>query len=395
MSTNSANMSTPGASDDVAKIAVLQTTANNAIQNGQIPVAVGCYEQLLALKPTNPDILGTLGVLWYQAGNKDRALSLLCQAFELAPRDPTIRKNYSNMHIGAARDHMAQGRLSEAVACFRIPLSLAPEDADLRVDFTNALELSGEKAVLNDFMAGVTPDQLGTHLLVACMPKSGSTLLKECLRGLTGWQEAMLSYAYLQNEQEIFLPNLLKVALENTITQQHCRATGPNVQILQAFGIRPVVLIRHLPDIVLSMSDFYDQGAITNTFFSEAWPTLDQTGKYDLVIDHVMPWYAAFYASWEATARLGKLDCLMVSYEEMIADKPATLHRVSEFLGINKTLNDCKAVIENIEGDAQKTRMNKGVTGRGAAALNDDQKSRLRRLVKTYGSLDLERVGLA
>lgn len=359
-------------------------------------MAVGCYEQLLALEPANPDTLGNLGALWYRAGNKDRALNLLSQAYELTPQDPTIRKNYASVHIGAAQDHMGQNRFAEAVACFRIPLSLDPEDINLRVDFSNALELSGEKALLSDFVAGMAQDQLGKHILVACMPKSGSTLLKESLLTLTGWQETFLSYAYLQNEQEIYLPNLLNVALKNTVTQQHCRATGPNTQIMQAFGIRPVVLIRHLPDIVLSMSEFYDQGAISNTFFGDVWPTLDQTGKYDLVIDHVMPWYAAFYASWERAIRLEALDCLIVSYEEMIADKPATLLRVSEFLDLGKSLPDCEAVIGNVEGgNQQKTRFNKGVAGRGAEALNDDQKARLRRLVEAYGNLDLKRVGLA
>ena len=82
------------------------------------------------------------------------------------------------------------------------------------------------------------------------------------------------------------------------MTQQHCRATGPNTQILQAFGIRPVILVRRLDDIVLSLSDFYNGGATVNTFYGDVWPTLDQPAKYDLIIDHMMPWYASFYASW-------------------------------------------------------------------------------------------------
>ena len=83
------------------------------------------------------------------------------------------------------------------------------------------------------------------------------------------------------------------------MTQQHCRATGPNTQILQAFGIRPVVLVRRLDDIFLSLCDFYDGGAIINTFYGDVWPTLDPSAKFDQIIDNMIPWYASFYASWE------------------------------------------------------------------------------------------------
>jgi LPS sulfotransferase NodH len=259
----------------------------------------------------------------------------------------------------------------------------------------NALELSGIRAELGDFMPGLAPDRLGRHVLIACMPKSGSTFLKEVLCALTGWSEAQLSYAYLQNEQELHLPNLLRVASENTITQQHCRATGPNTQIMQGFAIRPIVLVRRLEDVVLSLSDFYDAGAVTNTFFGAVWPTLDSVGKVELIIDHVMPWYAGFYASWERAVKLGRLECLFVTYEEMIADKPGAVDRIAAFLGLGKSVAECAAAVTRIDADAARTRFNKGGAGRGAAALSEEQKARLRRLFAGYGDVDLGRIGLA
>ena len=48
----------------------------------------------------------------------------------------------------------------------------------------------------------------------------------------TGWLDTLLSYTYLWNEQELYLPYLLRAASNNSVTQQHCRATGPNTQIL-------------------------------------------------------------------------------------------------------------------------------------------------------------------
>ena len=155
-----------------------------------------------------------------------------------------------------------------------------------------------------------------------------------------------------------------------------------------------MVLVRRLDDIVLSLCDFYDGGAIINTFYGDVWPTLDPSAKFDQIIDHMIPWYASFYASWERSARTEKLDCLFVTYEEMIADKPAAIAAIADDLQLGKTAEECAAAAETVDGDAVKTRFNKGGAGRAAAALDDDQKDRLRKLVSIYGDVDLDRVGL-
>jgi hypothetical protein len=109
---------------------------------------------------------------------------------------------------------------------------MIPGNSGCGVDLANALESSGIPAELGDFIPNAAPEQFGTHLLITCMPKTGSTFLKETLCKLTGWPDTLLSYAYLRNEQEFYLPYLLRAASNNMVTQQHCRATGPNTQIL-------------------------------------------------------------------------------------------------------------------------------------------------------------------
>jgi hypothetical protein len=108
-----------------------------------------------------------------------------------------------------------------------------------------------------------------------------------------------------------------------------------------------------------------------------------------------MPWYAGFYASWERAVKLGRLECLFVTYEEMIADKPGAVDRIAAFLGLGKSVAECAAAVTRIDADAARTRFNKGGAGRGAAALSEEQKARLRRLFAGYGDVDLGRIGLA
>lgn len=400
---------------DTIKIKALIALANSAWAKGDIQTATFNCEQLVLLDPKNAAALRNLGVLYLQSGNKEhaakifddagvlylqsgnkeRAAKIFGDAYAIAPRNENIRENYINTLVSNSLDWSNSGNYSQAIEWIRKVLVLEPNHPGMRVNLANALELTGQRAELADFMPGVPATQLGQHLLIACMPKSGSTFLLAALRALTGWPEAHFAYAYMQNEQEIYLPNVLQVARDHTVTKIHCRATGPNTQILQAFDIRPIVLVRSFPDIVVSLSDFFDQGATVNTFFGDIWPTLDEQGKYDLIIDHVMPWYAGFYASWERAQRLGRLNCLFVIYREMVADKPAMVARIADFLGLHKTPEECAAAVSAVDGNAAGTRFNRGIVGRGTRTLSTEQIARLRRLVTIYRNVDLKRIGVA
>lgn len=67
---------------------------------------------------------------------------------------------------------------------------------------------------------------------------------------------------------------------------------------------------------------------------------------------------------------------------------------VADFLHLGKTADNCVAAVQAVDSDGEKTRHNKGVAGRGAAALDNNQKARLRKLFGIWGDLNLERIGL-
>ena len=65
-------------------------------------------------------------------------------------------------------------------------------------------------------------------------------------RGASGRRFMFSVYASLQNEQELDLPHFIKFGNVNTVTQQHARASEANIQIMQAFGVQPTVLVRNI-----------------------------------------------------------------------------------------------------------------------------------------------------
>ena len=262
------------------------------------------------------------------------------------------------------------------------------------VNFTNALAATGGRANLSDFTTELTEQQLGRHIFIACVPKTASTFLKNLLLKLTGYRDLFAVYAAGQTEHEIYLPTLCEFARLDTVTQQHCRASDANVHLMQAFGIRPVVLVRNIFDSVMSLLDFYDKGAFKTSYFRADWPSLNEQTKIDLLIENVIPWYFQFVASWDQVERRKRLDVHWLSYEELTADKCSAVLKVLEFYGLGASRRGVEQCIAQIEGNREKNRFNKGVAGRGKSGLSDLQKKQVRRLAGYFPSTDFGCIGL-
>ena len=99
-------------------------------------------------------------------------------------------------------------------------------------------------------------------------------------------------------------------------------------------------------------------------------------------------------ASWIDAAVADRLDCLLVTYEQMNADKPGTLKAICDHRGIDKSAEACAKAVGWAEGDRVSTRNNKAVAGRGGDALSAEQKARIACLAACYHDIDLSPIGL-
>jgi hypothetical protein len=285
------------------------------------------------------------------------------------------------------------GLNEESVWCCRKAISIYAAPGSY-VNLTNSLFATGGRAQLSDFTTEITAEQLGKHIFIACVPKSASTFLKNVLLHVTGYRDLFAVYAAGQAEHEIYLPTLREMAHANTVTQLHCRASDANIHLMQGFGIRPVVLVRNIFDSVMSLFDFYNRGAFQTSYFRGDWPALDEDTKIDLLIENVIPWYFQFVASWDLAEKQKRIELQWLTYEELVADKPAAVLKVLEFYGLGAPRRGVEQRIKQIESEERKIRFNKGVAGRGEKGLNEDQKDRIRRLARYHPSVDFGRIGL-
>lgn len=218
------------------------------------------------------------------------------------------------------------------------------------------------------------------RLMVTCYPKCGSTYLVTLLSRLLGWPHIPLSYAYERSEQDLYLPALLFHDQGPLVTQHHLRATGSNLQLIEAADIKVIVLVRDLADALVSLRDhLVNEGPHAPVcYITERFNTLRLDQQLDWLIDLAAPWYVHFYTSWRHAEREGRTNPLWLTYEDVVKDTPTTLGRVLEFVGVRHSPEPVARAIAELPHD-HSVRFNKGISGRGSI-LTPWQRARLRRL---------------
>ena len=308
-------------------------------------------------------------------------------------QDRQFRTSFADSIHGLGNAYFDHSQFEAAAQCFRKALSieLCPT---YHTNLSNALAALKAPGKLSDYAPTLAPNKLGQHLFIACMPKSGSTFLKNVLCQVTGYEDRYFFYAHGQNEHDFYLPNVIKFSEKNTVTQQHSRASHANVQMMQAFNIKPVVLTRNIFDAMMSLLDFYKNGAAINTYHQRDFEQMNDEQRIDLIIDYYAPWYFQFFASWLEAESQRRLPVMWLSYEEMIADKPLAIECVLRFYGSRVNRETIKQAIAAVETDGRKNRFNKGIAGRGQTSLSTEQKARIKALTRHYPSTDFSRLGL-
>ncbi len=237
-------------------------------------------------------------------------------------------------------------------------------------------------------------------IVVAAAPRTGSTFLSNVLGRLAGVGYRRLCAAYGTNEHDLYLPALCVFNRSGGVAQMHMKGTFHNAALLASFGIRPLILVRNLYDIVVSlMGDLRRkrdaQGVeIGYNGYSFIWLDqrllhLDDAALLDALIDLAVPWYVNFYVSWYRLCQRGLVEARWVAYESVMADKAGEIGRILEFLGVNPV----RPLDEALLGRRFPT-FDEGRSGRGRERLSEAQRARIRRLCGHYPDVDFGYYGL-
>src|SRR6516164_9604382 len=236
-------------------------------------------------------------------------------------------------------------------------------------------------------------------IVVAAAPKAGSTFLVNTLMRITGLRGFRLCAAYSTNEHDLYLPALCLMNRYGCVSQLHMKGTFHNAALLRSFGIKPIILVRRIEDIVVSLQhDLREKserpslgtGRSGYSFLwqDESTKALSDERLLNMVIDLAVPWFVNFYVSWHRLCEQGAVDALWVTYEELFADKEKTLRQVLAFLGIGAGQID-SAILER-----KYRTFRDGRVGQGASTLTNAQRERLRRHFSYYPGVNFGKYGL-
>lgn len=239
-------------------------------------------------------------------------------------------------------------------------------------------------------------------IVVAAMPRSGSTFLANVLTKMSGFPYARLCYAYSSNEHDLYPPALCFMNNIGCVSQLHIKGTPHNVNIMNVFRIKPIILVRNIYDIVPSLlrdlREKQQKPDLETGFhgYSFLWQNMDTKNlsdeqMTDLIIDLVLPWYVNFFVSWQDMCNNKYIKALWVTYEDLMENKSLKMKEIFDFLGVKSS----------VSGDALDTVLNteystfgSGKSGKGYSFLSKAQRVRVKNLFSYYKTTDLKMLGI-
>jgi len=238
--------------------------------------------------------------------------------------------------------------------------------------------------------AATRPTGRKRHVLLACLPKSGSTYLASILSFLPGMRKVALTPAHEQREQELDGAQLWAYDRMDYVAQHHVRCSAYTRQLIEQYGLRPVVLVRNLFDVAVSLKDHLggESPRMPFAFFDERILCCDEAAQLDAIIDLALPWCLNFYVSWQAYD-----GALLVAYEDLVSDPERTVGRIAAFADLTVKALDIRGALE--QAAQAPTRRNVGRAGRGAEQLTESQRARILRLASYYPHVDFAPLGIA
>src|SRR5439155_18240422 len=141
-------------------------------------------------------------------------------------------------------------------------------------------------------------------------------------------------------------------------------ANSRTVGLMRDFGIRPVVLVRNVFDVVVSIRHFLLTEGCGKwpTFFTtdERFRQLDEPTQYEQIVELGLPWYFDFFVSWAGVAREGALETMWLTYESAAADWAGALQRIAEFYDLDARAAAIDTALERTTAKAASPRLNQG-----------------------------------
>ena len=276
------------------------------------------------------------------------------------------------------------------------PVRKAPPDAQLDQAAANSIfQLPGNDGIYapsqRDYLQALGRRRPSVFLVFP--PKAAGTFLREAVITATGGELVRVVHAQGGRDAQLYYPTLLAYFLGGVChgpltTHVHMQALPANVAMMQALGLKPIVMIRNIPDMLASYWDMLDRepsalDAGLNCVFPSDWSAMPSDDKADFLVDMLGPWYAGYYATWLAQARKDG-DVCVLRYGELLDDAAGCLETILRHSGFPTSRPYCELLMLDLWDERGNFRFNQGREGRGKDYFQDHHRDRLARMLSLY-----------
>lgn len=234
-------------------------------------------------------------------------------------------------------------------------------------------------------------------VVLAFPPKAAGTFFRAAVVAAVDGQLLRAVHALGGRDATPYLPTFVSYFSGNItpkpmVAHMHMQALPANVNFLEAFGIRPVVMTRSIPDMLASYRDMLESDPQArkeglNCLIPDDFAMMTAERKADFLVDILGPWYASFFATWFRYAAEAPSQVRILSYREFREDPVRTLMRAVAHAGLGRTREQCRAALDKTWGIRGECRFNRGEEGRGALYFSPDHIARLDRMLGAYSHL--------
>lgn len=234
-------------------------------------------------------------------------------------------------------------------------------------------------------------------LLLAFAPKSGGTFLRSALIKAVDGQLVRTVHAQGGRDAQPYLPTFLNyfsggVTTKTLVTHLHMQALPANEHFINAFGIRPVIMLRSIADMMASYWDMLDAADDptdmgVNFLVPPDFKKRPPNEKQEFLLRMLLPWYLSYYASWESFSSRHPDKLLAVRFQDLVDDPVGLMTRILRHAGLAQFEANCGKAYDEAWKLRGQLRFNKGDYGRGLAYFTDAQRESIRASLGHYRGL--------
>jgi hypothetical protein len=237
---------------------------------------------------------------------------------------------------------------------------------------------------------------LRSVLLLAFAPKAAGTFFRQAAMEAIGGSLFRLPHAQGGRDATPYLPNLLACYLDKDLGQivahLHMQAFTANRNIIDAFGIRPVIMLRNIPDMLASFWDMLEADPVAraeglNGVVPSDFLAFSDAQKADFMVDIIAPWYASYFASWKTFVDEAPKQVCVLRYRNFCQSPPESLHAAINHAGFVVSRKTCEAALARVWTERESFRFNKGTEGRGRTYFSSRHVAEIARKLAYYPQL--------